>query len=118
MPSVYPASLKGRFIMYRWTYSDSAEMYHSAYQNVRQGERRITTLAECKRSILAAAAKSDSVRYARITEYSDENPMGDTIASYNVKRKSDGTYHLSVCKKVDMGKANYLRSISGIRGAF
>lgn len=105
--------------MYRWSYSDSAEMYHSAFQNVRQGERRITTLAECKRSILDAAAKSNSVRYARITEYSDENPMGDTIASYNVKRKSDGTKYLSVSKKdIDVNKSLYLRHLSGIRGAF
>lgn len=104
--------------MYRWTYSDSAEMYHSAYQNVRQGERRIYTIAECKRSILDAATKSDSVRYARITEYSDENPMGDTVANYNVKRRADRTLYLSASNKVDMNKSRYLRDITGIRGAF
>jgi hypothetical protein len=107
--------------MYRWMYSESAEMYY-ATRHVGMGGNRIDTLKECKRSILEEANKFGrgwAIGYVKVYEYSDENPMGDTVAVYNVKRKSDGTKYLSVSKKdIDVNKALYLRHLSGERGAF
>ena len=107
--------------MYRWTYSESQEMYY-ATRHVGIGGNRIDTLKDCKCNILAEANKfgrGEAIGYVKVSEYSDDNPMGDTVAVYNVKRKSDGTKYLSVCKKaVDVNKAMYMRHLTGERGAF
>jgi len=107
--------------MYRWTYAESQEMYY-ATRHVGIGGKQINTLKDCKRSILEDANKFGrgwAIGYVKVAEYSDDNPMGDTVAVYNVKRKSDGTKYLSVCKKaVDVNKVAYMRHLTGERGTF
>jgi hypothetical protein len=107
--------------MYRWTYAESQEMYY-ATRHVSIGGKQIDTLKDCKRSILEDANKFGrgwAIGYVKVAEYSDDNPMGDTVAVYNVKRKSDGTKYLSVCKKaVDVNQVAYMRHLTGERGTF
>lgn len=107
--------------MYRWTYSENQEMYYAS-RHVSVGGKQIETLKECKRSILEEASKFGrgwAIGYVKVSEYSSDNPMGDTVAVYNVKRKADGTKYLSVCKKaVDINQTMYIRHLMGERGTF